>query len=743
MSADYPLQPFAPFGPVALIHQPGWSTHATIIRRTQDLAFSTSKYPYFDRIIAENAKIPALYNHLQADFARYAGLRVNLAVLRNHLAASAIGYNPFLTGNNEKYLPRLRSMAMVLGEGIASGSINSDLANVEGVGAASLYKYLLQAQDKPGLSGMVRRLRTGRNRKFDLPGIEATPFSNSNLSMAFSPEALNIPVPEEKPHLASLAAAAVAAPPPAATTTAETGGSSDDNYRARELNMETNAAAGERMADLAEQAMITSIVLDSVDDLETETKMESVEEARKILRWLRNLQATDRDVEEWLDQGTPEAGVAKAEKLMQLVNIYTQHLQYIRRSRPELAADPAVLDAMDALRAMAIGMGEKALRLLPDGHPRLLVLDNTLDALPANWEKRSGQSVQRLLSALEGGIEKLLGKQVSELTPGEKLAMASISLNKNAQMLRGVEALRGSAREESIELAREILDTLNNSPFKDKTPQQIATTAKPEEKAAFAQKIDEGAESYRNIVAEVAKTNPNIMADKRVQEANDAVASFAQSIQQMATREMAAPVAAATVQPAAGEQFADPKGRTVASLLGSMKGGLEKAASELQRNEELKQQKQAELKGQENANTQEQDGTRKSKRMTTGKSVAVARKQVIELAADDMAIKLAQQAARGDQDKPASQRRAAPVQTPNIKLKNAADMDAIKEAGGALQSDMRGDMAMANVAPTDKIVPDDKGQASNVARVGERDPNQPKSNAAKVGTKSSNPNKRK
>ncbi|MCC6227421.1 MAG: hypothetical protein IT195_13595, partial [Microthrixaceae bacterium] len=450
--------------------------------------------------------------------------------------------------------------ATALGEGLSNDkgvrrvlmkSINVDAANGEGTGAAVLYNYLLSRQQKPAgmLEGVRRRLCDVLgivNCGWGLPGLETTPFSIEHLK----------------------------APPPLRKQC----------FSPTEL---ANACANDndKMAVLGAATATAAQNLRSVDTLAPPAREESVEEARTILRWLRNLQFSEPTLEEWLNQGTPAEQVGKAEALARLVEVYSGLAHQSAAGRPELLRDLSVEEAGDAAGAIAMALARHSLSMLPPGHAAVPQLETALDAMPERWEMREHQSVKRLLSVIETGIERMTGLAAHAQSPVERLVEISERIRDTARRMRSVDSLEPPAREESIELAREILRKLKNLKLGDTPVEELMTVGKPEDKAAFAQAIDEMAEMYRNLLSEAAHANPAIMNDPRIKEANDAVGTFSHAIALMAAKEIPSSVAAAQKISADVTQMPeDWKGlhhRTVDRLMKSMEGGLEQAVSEL------------------------------------------------------------------------------------------------------------------------------------------------------------------
>src|SRR5262249_35444351 len=116
---------------------------------------------------------------------------------------------------------------------------------------------------------------------------------------------------------------------------------------------------------------------------------------------------------------------------------------------------------------------------------------------------------------------------------------------------------------------------------------------RPEEKADFAEKLDEMADMYKNLLQEAAQSNPNILQDPKTQEANNAVDSMLHAVKLMAAKEI--PTSLSATQQISAEVTQSPeewknlKGHTVDRLLQSMEGGLEKAVQDIQADQERQQ----------------------------------------------------------------------------------------------------------------------------------------------------------
>ncbi|MDE3059956.1 MAG: hypothetical protein KGJ06_02980 [Pseudomonadota bacterium] len=442
------------------------------------------------------------------------------------------------------------------------------------------------------------------------------------------------------------------------------------------------------------------------------------EEPRSLLRWLRNLQSTELSLEDWLELGTLPEKLAKARTLRRLVRLYLRKLAAARKERAEaLAADEAIRDAGEAAAALAQGMAELAQELLPDGHPQIAELNALMDRLPPQAEQRQTQSALRLIDTISLGLDRASGKS-HDLSPAERLLESSRRLQATARQLRSVDQMEPPAREESIELAREILRRLREMSFSDKPVESMIDAGRPEDKAAFAQKLEEVADIYRNLLSEAAQANPNIAQDQQVREAGGAVEVFMHAVKLMAAKEIPASISAAQQISAditqAPDEWSKLSSRAVGRLIKSMEGGLEKAVGDLQAQEQQQQQAEeqaqeaaAEALAQANA-SHRRKRKRRSGSQRSGKGGRKQQKEARDLTSDDYVLKQGRFA-----------RDAKSIhQPPGMPGLNPEVLATVRQLGGSLfkigeqVKDIKA--PVASVSANEKISPNDKTVAQRV-----------------------------
>lgn len=616
-----------------------WAAHRQRIRIPEvEIGFNAQRFGYFDGIIAGKLGLKALTDEKNPDFPKYRALRENIAVLRNFILTHYEDKGLF-DGDIDPQMERIRSIAETIGQALANDKglnraltkfASVDVANIDGVGACELYKHLLEVQEHPtapdGVVKMFQDLKSYfliPNRDWKLPELEESPFSPQNLA---APPPGYVPAPQAKPE------------------------SSDSDANDVQARTQEDTVSIKEVEDIVKHAKS----LYSVDQMAEAPREDAVEEARKILRNLRNMQFTDRPLEEFLGQGSPVVAAAKQQALTQLAVIFTQQYKQAVARRPSLRSDPVAEQARDTVATIALELTEHTRRVLLAEETRIdeqerrqleAQLVTLIDSLPPECELRVAQPTERILDTLEMGLQHVSGQEID--TPMlERLALASHRAHLAAMDLHN-ERLEEHHRAESLEHARDLLGKLKEMVPPDQTLGEFAQSATIEEKVQFAKHVEELSETYRNIVAEATSSNPELSADAAIREASDAVGGFASAVKLMATKEIPNSIAAAqqisadiTQEPG---KWGDLHHRAVDRLVKSAEGGLEKAIGEIASDEE-EQDTEVAQEAIETALMHADTSKRKKRRRgeskpRSGKTAKKQRKKSADITADDRILK--------------------------------------------------------------------------------------------------------
>ncbi len=696
-----------------------WAAHSELVLDNKtDLAFNTDKFA-FDRIIANKLNIPALVDRNHPDFAKYRGLRTNLEVLRNDIIGQYLDDGSFDRGD-EYYVPIINSIAEVLGNALANdvwwkrpfvNYFSQNVANVEAVGAAEMYKFLLRQQDNPNSLQFLKPFIKGMR---ELAGIPDKNWGILPLSRTpFSPEALS-------------------APPPGFNKSFADNNSGNSIENANNINNANNVNNANNQQEVISPEASLAIVANSsklidvvnrfnmpmqaVNELSEEDKAISVEDGRTILRWLRNMQGTDKDVQDFISAGSPQEQEAKTTALSKLIKLYAILLD----KQPFMQNVPEVQEGSAAAGGAAMMIAEYAITVLKDNESAKALLASAIDSQPEAHFERSHQSIDRIIEHIEKGLSHLAGKPLGERTAAERILEASARVSKHAYELRNsknsVDSMTTPRREESVELGREILRKLRNMTFSDKPITEVVDTGRPDDQANLAERIAEAVEIYRNVLAQAVAVDPSLINDQRIKEANDATGAAAHSLKLMAAKEIPNNIAQ-TQQISADvtqmpQEWKSLNDRAVDRLVKTMEGGLEAAVDSI--NQQEQDQQREEEMAQEAIDTAllNSDNARRKKRKRRSQRSGLGGKKQEKINRDIMADdRAAGQGRFRDDDEQKKPKGSGELK--NALNLNEKDLEKIKSIGNKLQGIGNSAKALPTTNATNslQIMPDDKTAA--------------------------------
>ncbi len=350
-----------------------FQAHARLVKfgDQADIHFDPDTYQYFDRIIAESAKRPDLFDPTHPEYAKHAELRDNLAVIRNDVMGIYMNDGSFDPGD-EKFLPLLCGVAQAIGEGIAANkgamngwraTLNLKLMEVEGEGAAHVYKFLLKHQTSGSILGRMQafflRLLGQDDRQWNLPPLEQTPFSAENLY-----------APAPKDELCHC---------PPEVLQAQCAGIVADQY-----------AKAKRFNDVA------SLSLDE--------RNEALLHGHTILEWLKNIKFSDKSMTEWIETSTEGEVREKTEIISKAILMFDMLVDAIRQHDPAQVT-PAMEEAEHARKCLQHSLQLMAKLEKPVSLADTMQISSGASEQPERWGELKDQTVDRLMQTLTGGME--------------------------------------------------------------------------------------------------------------------------------------------------------------------------------------------------------------------------------------------------------------------------------------------------------------------------------------------------
>ena len=168
-----------------------FAAHLQLVKSPEmGLSFTPATYPYFDKILAERAGRPELFDPAHPEYARHEALRNNLAVLRNDIMGVYMDDGSFDPGD-EKFVPFLADIAREIGDALSNkktwfgrafgARLDEEILALEGEGGVHLYDFLLKRQRGHGfladIASDIYHVTGIPLRRWDLPPAEETPFT--------------------------------------------------------------------------------------------------------------------------------------------------------------------------------------------------------------------------------------------------------------------------------------------------------------------------------------------------------------------------------------------------------------------------------------------------------------------------------------------------------------------------------------------------------------------------------------
>lgn len=359
-----------------------YAAHLALVRQgnTVDIHFDPKTYLYFDKVIADQAKRPELFDPKHQDYKKYETLRENLAVLRNEIMCIYMDDGSFDPGD-EKYFPKMLAIANEIGDALNSGkrihrvlfpSLDADVLNVEAEGGKALYEFALDRQTPNGLLGTtwatIRKLAGQESNQWGLPPLEKT---------AFSPEHLMALPPRDEPLC---------------------------RCDSRDLNARVTDIANEQVAQFAAAQNKAA-----VDEVRQHQRVEAVRHGHIILDWLRNIQFSEKSLQDFVDTGNPTQTAPEREVMNMLIDAYYETVSTALLSQPDLMNNPRIQAANETLEVLEHSIELMAKLEKPKSIADTMQISNDESQQPEQWGKLAKQTVQRLMDTLKGGLEEAVG----------------------------------------------------------------------------------------------------------------------------------------------------------------------------------------------------------------------------------------------------------------------------------------------------------------------------------------------
>ena len=367
--------------------QNSFAAHRQIVcSEKYNLGFSPKKYPQFDGVIEMTFNNLAVTNENHRDHAKYEGVRDNIAVLRNYILTQMFPEGSAENPTKEQ-LQLLTTMANEVGNALQADRqwihtpwryvVKLDKANEPGTGAAYMYETLLQIQKRSLTTGpldalavVINLVRRRPTRKFGLPELQDSPFSDGGLS----------------------------APPPIFT------GNGPDSPSPASVVPEQDSP-GILLAEIAAEIGARAQRFEDVESLDEPIRREAIEQARNILENFR-IAGEKSGVAEMMLQST-ESKITQADSISVLTSAFEQAVRKAAINDHTFMKRPEIIEARDAMGHLAWFMNVQALDALKqeEHFGAAKIVAQQIKAFPDEWRQHPEITLQEILAKIEAGLD--------------------------------------------------------------------------------------------------------------------------------------------------------------------------------------------------------------------------------------------------------------------------------------------------------------------------------------------------
>lgn len=408
-NGEYSLHEVHGIGRYAVVRRTGWRPLLKVIHDpAADIDFSTSNYPAFDGIIAENFQSPYLLDPLNDKYESYRPLRDNIAAVRNFLMESYyVDTPPGMTP--EKAAQAMKEISEFVGKGLDNnyrflgilpnhhlGKPWIDIAQASrpgGAGAQYLYEKILEMHRQSSwmrpFSAVIALFGGTKAPDWMLPPAHKTEFTD-----IFSHD---------------IAPAAANPGPTAAAITAAVGkvNALESNRQLRIDQHELSNAAND-LNLLGEQLLYSASTMQNVAQLSEPVRRDAIDIAKDILRKLK-ISIGDVNIKDGLNL-SPKDDKSAFSSIKGVALIYERMLGWAKGIDPTIMQHPSIVAATQSIGQLGALAKREALRMAKIAGNRQLESEITMQLanVPAAYGTSLETKVSGLLDKVESGINVLM-----------------------------------------------------------------------------------------------------------------------------------------------------------------------------------------------------------------------------------------------------------------------------------------------------------------------------------------------
>jgi hypothetical protein len=203
---------------------------------------------------------------------------------------------------------------------------------------------------------------------------------------------------------------------------------------------------------------------EQVDSITIAEKREAVNHGHTILEWLRNIQFSNKSLQDFVDTGNPTQTAPERDAMNMLIDAYYDIAETAFKSQPELFNHPKIKAANEALESLEHALGLMAILEKPKSLADTMQISSDETQQPEKWHEMCGHTVDRLMSTLKGGLEEAVSameqqQQDMEQQQEENADRQADALANHAAFSKGRKKRKqrasggGAAKQKKIDLA--------------------------------------------------------------------------------------------------------------------------------------------------------------------------------------------------------------------------------------------------------------------------------------------------
>ena len=172
-----------------------------------------------------------------------------------------------------------------------------------------------------------------------------------------------------------------------------------------------NISAHELRRRAVEQAEEIKAIIDPTDthlinEVTSPERREAVKHGKTIIEWLKNIQFSEKSLQDFVDSGRPGEPNTEKDAMNTLVDAYYNVMDTAVHSKPSILENEKIQAANKVLEAVEHSIELMAKLENPHSHEDAM----DIGAAPDNWDDLSKETVERLMTRIKDGLEHAIAE---------------------------------------------------------------------------------------------------------------------------------------------------------------------------------------------------------------------------------------------------------------------------------------------------------------------------------------------